>query len=511
MISGFPIDIRNTDSKEDKNPAIQLFGRRFTGEQQVLELLSELMLVLCSRKHIGEKDETGYFPSYERLQNWPYDPSELKYAPKAKLNLKLFAFLGSSRLETRHATHRAHFSELWGKLKQKINAYASEEDKEDALQLLGNLYLGFWGTGAQRTWCAQTFLPFTKGVLAGETIWKTSKSQKVNSWEEALEIFTFSQHVFFARGGEILYLQLCNALRQNENDVEEWLKATGRWGNLRTKEQRPSSLLSALSQAFDKFFDRTPRLINDLADFIDTGVDMATAEASDGEDGERWVSCGWCPDESWYESYLFAVELLRLLESDIDLLEMVEQLQMACALQLLRSLAAQSYRHTTVGSVDGLNYHLVLSNQDESNRGCKEASKRSVIEITRTIHDAIRIPEIKATVKPEDDDKIYKEADDRYGFKLYRKMAKSIELMIPKTGNGMRFAISIRLLRHLVLTLVPEKRITLDTFIQQMKQHHGFELSGSTAELESMLEACGMLVKLSDSCSLVKNPFCAEN
>lgn len=515
MINGFPNDIRNVNSQEDKNPAIQLFGRRFTIEQQIMELLSEFLLVLCSKKLIGEHIEDGYFPTYERLSHWPKYRSALKYASKAKINLKLFAFLGSSRLETRHKTHRDHFQELWNKLTTKINTDSSKK-KEDTLQLLSNLFLGFWGTGAQRTWCAQTFLPFAKGVLAGETIWNETiaKKNKLNFWDDILteynHFFSSDKHRFLARGGELLYLQLCNALRQDATKVETWLRETGRWDNLRKKEKTPEDLLSALSLAFEAFFIRTPAVLNTLADFIDTGVENATAEASDGEESERWISCGWCPEESWHESYLFAIELLRLLEANIDLLEMVEQLQMACSLQLLRNLAAQSYRYTLDNGSDGLNYHLILSNPKEGNRGNRDASICSTVEISRTIHDAIRISEIKNTINPADEDKVYREADDRYGFKLYRKIGKSIDLIVPKTGSGMRFVISTKLLRHLVLTLVPGERIMLDTFLQQMKSHHGFVLAGDSTTLENMLEIGGMLVKLSDSCSLVKNPFFEE-
>ena len=73
--------------------------------------------------------------------------------------------------------------------------------------------------------------------------------------------------------------------------------------------------------------------------------------------------------------------------------------------------------------------------------------------------------------------------------------------------------------------------MTLETFKAQMKAHHGFvfdikgladsrnwagridELAGEEsgdAWLERMLEASGMLVHLSDACSLVRNPFAPE-
>src|ERR1700677_4278343 len=82
---------------EDFNPAIQLFGRRFFADQTVAELLIELFLIATSAKKVGTHDvsESLPLPDLEQLQNWPSN-EPLKYAPKARLNLKLFAFLGAS-------------------------------------------------------------------------------------------------------------------------------------------------------------------------------------------------------------------------------------------------------------------------------------------------------------------------------------------------------------------------------------------------------------------------------
>jgi len=57
---------------EDRNPAVQLFGRRFFTDQTVQELLSEFLLVASSIKQIGSIripiDQV--FPSFDLLCNW---------------------------------------------------------------------------------------------------------------------------------------------------------------------------------------------------------------------------------------------------------------------------------------------------------------------------------------------------------------------------------------------------------------------------------------------------------
>ncbi|MFB3789514.1 MAG: hypothetical protein ACE15F_24415 [bacterium] len=77
------------------------------------ELLIELLLVATSPKKVGDRGrmQEGLLPDLELLRSSDFN-GELKYAPKARLNLKLFAFLGASKLETRHKSHRQHYSDL---------------------------------------------------------------------------------------------------------------------------------------------------------------------------------------------------------------------------------------------------------------------------------------------------------------------------------------------------------------------------------------------------------------
>ena len=126
------------DLKE--NPAFRFFGKRLFTDQSLPEFLNELLLILFSPKRLAQQPCSpieGCFPS-RKVLNVP-GGLRLEYAPSARLNLKLFAFWGASRLDARHPTHREHFEELQKRLCKRLRA-ASDVDKIAILRDLENLF-----------------------------------------------------------------------------------------------------------------------------------------------------------------------------------------------------------------------------------------------------------------------------------------------------------------------------------------------------------------------------------
>ena len=150
-------------------------------------------------------------------------------------------------------------------------------------------------------------------------------------------------------------------------------------------------------------------------------------------------------------------------------------MQIACGMQLLRSLAAQSYRYAEgVDNEDGLVYRLLFSEIEENNNKRKELSQISLSDIFLTIHQTLRRPEIMEDI-PEDKRKTkYQDADRRYGHKLYSRIGKSIGLIVPRRGGKARFVLTDKLLRFFVLSLVPTQRMTLERFKKNITNHFGF-------------------------------------
>lgn len=102
MRASLPAPFPALDVSGDYNPGIRLFGKRFISEQSVVEYLVEFLALIYSDKWIADHELISTpLPSTEDLHNWPQG-KKLYYKLPVKLNLKLFAFLSSSRVDTRH-------------------------------------------------------------------------------------------------------------------------------------------------------------------------------------------------------------------------------------------------------------------------------------------------------------------------------------------------------------------------------------------------------------------------
>ena len=523
--STFPYDAKSEQAYKS-NPAIRLFGNRFSTDQTSLELLGEFLLITTSVKEIEGKELRSALPPLDDIQSW--SNSKLIYSPKIKLNLKLFAFLSSSRLDSRHLTHREHYTQLIQELKKRIRI--DSNDKTQVVKTLENLLLGFQGAGTSRTWCAQSFIPISRGLVAGEAIWNETKAKShyAESWSYVLDnaklYFSLNKHRFLARGGELLYLQICNAMKQNQEAIQAWnLDAKLEFSS---EELEPEKLLNSLERGLAKFFSACPKFIDDLAEFIDDKLDPETAAKTDmHEQQPRFVEAGWCNSATWQEGYLLAVEMNRILSSGLDVMDSVYYLETLFMLHTLRNLIMQSSRCLSNGEAKWPGYYMAINRSDEENGTLKRISHQSLKNIEKTIYMAIRSHMQDTDIVQ--DEKILKEADTRSGHKFFLKMAKQAGLVIPKRGAWARFVLTPQILRVLVTTIVPQQgRITYETFKQLIRARWGmvFDEAGfgeccewlgvekvylssdTDAWLLEMLAESGLLMHLSDSCALVLHP-----
>lgn len=539
-MSPLPIPYPKINVDDDYNPAIRLFGKRFISEQSALELLAEFMaVVLCEKRIGGSAPVCDPLPSLTDLRQLG-EGQPLHYRPPIKLNLKLFGLLTASRVDTRHDAHHEQYRRLVSLLTTKIRT--NEGDPEAPVEWFEDLLRGFQGAGFNRAWCAQTFFPVSSSLLAQETLWNESVARRepVTSWADAVrqfhKYFSVSRHRFLARGGEVLYLQLCNALTvdgQRAGQFIEALRAAHREG-LSDEETDLGRLRTSLGLGLARLKGNHTAAFDRLLDTIENLDPQTTRaiQASEERDG-GWLTCGWCPQDSWKEGYLFAVELNRVLGASLDPVDRLELLITGCALQVLRSLCAQSARYIdSAASGSPLGYAWLFTPLEGASRQTRLASQRNLQTVQGLIQRALRIDELRrnAAGHPQKTEQaLYREADTQYGHKLFLSLGKKLGLITPRRGPGARLVMTDGVLRYLVLALLrPHERCTYEDFLRRLYLHYGIAVEGdalaSAAEwsglpvnssiqprgeswLAASLRAGGFLTELSDACSIVRNTY----
>lgn len=532
-----PFPLTKGEIRDDRNPAIRLFGKRFIGEQNALELAAEFLAVAQCAKRLDGASIEDPLPPLSTIQTWRLG-QRLYYRPPIKLNLKLFAFLAASRLDTRHDAHLEHYKDLVKQLRQQIDT--PDGNAGQVVEWLEDLLRGFQGAGFNRTWCAQTFFPISRTLLIQETLWNetTAARQPVGDWHDIVRgfhtYFSVSKHRFLARGGELLYLQLCNVFAEGDavrifaRQMQDMVR-----GSLSEEETDLAALHGALQTGLAALQEPRTAAFDRLIDTIEALDPDTSGRTNPRGPAEGWLTCEWCPRDSWPEGYLFAVELSRVLRAAVDPVERLELLVMGSALHMLRSLCAQSVRHGAGPHAKEslLGYAWLFTPPEDAPRPLRLASQRNLQVVQRIIYDALRSEELRENAKGNKPTPaaLYSEADRKYGHKLLLSMGKKLRLIAPYRGRGARFVMTDRLLRYLVLALLrPGERCTYESFLKRLYLHYGIAVQGAPLDqaaawsgvppnnsfqpadsgwLASALRAGGFLTELSDACSIVRNNY----
>jgi hypothetical protein len=387
MTSVLPEPFPSINIFEDYNPGIRLFGKRFIIEQTTLEFLTEFLALVLFNKCVDNNKFSSPFIPIEKLRVWSNkDSLKLYYELPVKLNLKLFSFLSSSRIDARHEIHKKHYKKISEILSQKIKVNTG--DYQGAIERIEELLRSYQGAGLNRAWCAKSFYPISKELLTQETIWNESivKREPVSSWDESItkfkKYYSVSKHRFMSRGGELLYLQLCNAFTMSDSTVKDFAKHIG----LNNDESNLIVLFDSLQKNFNKLSSKYTKAFDNIVNYIEL-LDKETHERTNSVSEK--LNCEWCPKESWPEGYLFAVEVNRLLQAELDPVERLEMLMTGCVLQVLRSLCAQSVRYAKPnvrGNGGALKYSWLFSNPFSPVRQQRVASQRNLLSVQGIIY-----------------------------------------------------------------------------------------------------------------------------
>jgi hypothetical protein len=315
--------------REDQNPAIRLFGRRFYHDQTPIEYLAEFLLVFASPK-IQEDQHRLCFPmvanSTEVIEYWPED----------RLALKYFAFFASSKLDTRHPVHMEAYREALGEVKTGIRTQ-QEKDQEFAVRLLQSLFSGFVGVAKHRTWATHTFFPASEQLLSREIGWRhtEAKHKDLRGWDDSQRYFDTGSHNFMARGGELLYLQLLNLFSEFGDQQITVFVHDQAYTHLRVDGDLRPRLENALSGMLQEVDKQLARLVR----FVESRLNAFRLSAM-----IRPAALGWVPKDTLPEALLFAWEMLNICSSSQSPLQKVALLETLCCMHVLRSLCFQSRR-----------------------------------------------------------------------------------------------------------------------------------------------------------------------
>lgn len=524
--------------KNTNNPAVEIFGDRLYTGQSSLEFLAEFLLVCNSLKRTdaaGQEDSGTEFdttlPPLELLG----DNFCFSYAPCARLELKLFSLLSASKLSSRASAHIEHLADLRKELAERLEITTSHKENE-VLDALRDLFLGFQGTGRARTWCAQTYFPICGNLLAGETIWNESKAKTGLDWftimNQKNNYFSTGKHNFLARGGELLYYQICDALNRQRSEIDILQHEVILYPGEDDHEYLHTVLNAGLKDILSL------GQLNALASFIERKDNNDTAREMDYIRGERrFVETKPLNGRGRILGYLLAVEMARALSLQLDPIEKINLLETLFCLHIIRHLCYLSAEQMKKGPklleiASGLlGYGLVMSPEECHSRRLSQLSHLSFKYTQQLLHTAVHAKQIPADLDDEEQKNFYKEADKSHGFAVFRKIGKSMGMIIPRTGGNERMVLTESLLRSLVLVLVrPGSDLTYDTFKTEVAAHFGlvFDREGIRRTMTEIgypcddqghdvdawvlntLENAGMLVPLSDSCSLVRNPVAAK-
>lgn len=517
----FPAESPLGGGSDKTNSAIMLYGRRFYKDQTPVEYLAELLLVFLSAKK-----SNGDFSHTFKL-----DQENIAYYPKDNVALKLFAFYPSSKLETRHSAHQSQYIQTIAEVKSHLEG-GTDNEKDDTIRILQSLFYGFTGVAKNRTWVTYSFLPAASSLISRELAWRHTAAKKdigAVDWNSSVKYFDTGSHLFMARGGELLFLQLAHLFTLTSEEVSNKLNRENSKDYCHLSEMTKDKIQSSLEDALSRLLSGSLNKIDQLASFLETSMrDVSLNEENDSM--PKKATLGWVPRSSVPEAYLFATELNNICKSSLNELDKLEMMQLLCCLHVLRSLVFQARRLSdsdklTEGFIG--NYAWVVSNPEASrDSASRRLSQASFEGIESLLYRVLRV--VYSAVHPDEE---YKdnEADD-HGFKIFRKVGKEIGLIIPKTGQGQRFVLSPTLLRVLVAAVIkPGERVRLTEFYRRVFAHFGiamanrelleaiswssasadnkdYAMTTETLWIEEALKQGGFLVELSDAVSIVHNP-----
>lgn len=501
------------DYSDNKKVSVQslLFGHRIKPQQTLYEYLIEFLIVVMAKKSINEKNYDDKFPVTDSIIG-----SEVSYMPVSYMGLKRFIFLENSRIDTRANIDKEAYEECKKIIKKHI--ISSEISPNECIFILQNILYGFSVENAGRSWFVKNLLPVCPEVLFPEALGKQilRKGLKFENDDDRNKIdnnFEYNSYTYMCRGGEIYYLHLLHAINENPDKKE-------------SIERKISKMVNSIPE------------ISVISRFIqDVWSDELTSEIdSDNSSKNNKIikkTLGAIPDDFSKRDIHTLSELENFLSCKIQSMEKIELFSYGIILQMLRMM------FSVADGVENSSTVWVIDISDDTYREhseilklCAESFVKNEESIKKYIYEGIE--HYYGNVNQDEKDKKFRKAETD-SYKLFRKLAKNIGILIPLKGGNMRFTLSESIVKFLVMSLIPaKKKVTYDQFLDMMYEHFGmiitFEhyrhaiaekrlvsskdftfLNANKSAFAQKLKNCGFLRDLSDATAIVENPYEGES
>lgn len=497
-----------SDYKPAKQIPLQsyLFGHRIQDSQTKYEYLIEFLQVAISPKALeyNNKHFNEMFPVDDEKCD-----HRMQYFPVSRIGLKRFVFFPKSKLDGKAEVDKKAYDECLKAIEQKMTG-GNPTQYKNAIAIMQNLLNGFSAVNQNRSWFDQNMLPVCPEVILPEGMGIKSWRQRLDFQQRDPDIdskFDFKKYTYMCRGGEIYYLHLLNAINEKPK-YQEIIEI--RLREMITSFPQFSCLCNFIQNTWEEFMAVSP-------------------------DDKKLLTkdLGAIPESFSVRNKYTLEELDNFLNSKCHPFEKMEIFSNGLILQMLRMmyLAASTEANSNCWLID---VNCKGYENQEMKKAAINAFKRNEETISTYLYSGMdEMGSMLMNDSSEETKLIKTAADDSY--RLFRKLGRSLGIIIPNTGAGMRFTISEDIVKFLVLSIIPPKHmITLDEFIELLYEHYGMVIAPAQYKKEmnsgslnmvtdisfmeenkngfaQKLKECGFLRDLSDATSIVENPYDKED
>lgn len=494
MGNTYPKSVEDID-KHMSSIATRLFGNRFMPDQTLYEYLIEFLLVFVSAK--DAELVTGKMKFHDSSDG------KLEYWIEPRMGLRRFIFYDKARKNGSVPIDEQAYEEILKLLKANIIA-DTDADRQDIIDGLQDLLRGYAVVIRKRNWCAQMLLPVCPEMVLCDAM-PNQKNRKDLDWtskgDKIDNSFDFDKRNFLARGGEVYYLHLLQALEKNAENKDKLEILLSRL--MGGENSKLSAICNVIQNSWESYmnFDKT-------------------------EDLSKHMKLSFIPEDAYVECGNYSVgELINYLSNELPSITKIEILAKGIMFQVMRML---SWRVDNYLGTEKKAWIVDMKG------GSTSTVKKIAADNFRNIEDSFMTALNKSAREIGIPDKEYMtklNKAKKSSLDIFRAKGKELQCIIPTNGQFERFSLSEDVIRFLVLSLVPpKKKMTLNMFLEKLYSHYkivigpeeyrksidngnklGVSLSNSFVEnmdaFQAFLKATGFLRELSDATSIVVNPY----